>query len=137
MAEFAYLTGWRVHSEVLPLEWRNVDLKAGIVTLDPGTTKNGEGRTIYLTTALRTLLEAQEKASEALKATNLICPFVFHRHGQRIKDFYRAWRTAHQGGMPGQTPARFPAHGCPQRCPRRHSRACGDGHERAQDPHGL
>lgn len=45
VAEFAYLTGWRVHSEVLPLEWRNVDLKAGTVTLDVGSTKNGEGRT--------------------------------------------------------------------------------------------
>ena len=88
VAEFAYLTGWRVQSEVLPLEWRNVDLKAGTVTLDPGTTKNGEGRTIYLTTALRTLLEAQEKASEALKARDVICPYVFHRNGQRIKVFY-------------------------------------------------
>jgi len=29
VAEFAYLTGWRVQSEVLPLEWRNVDLKGG------------------------------------------------------------------------------------------------------------
>ena len=62
IAEFAYLTGWRVHSEVLPLEWRHVDLKAGTVTLDVGSTKNGEGRTIYLTTALRTLLEAQVTA---------------------------------------------------------------------------
>ena len=46
VAEFAYLTGWRLQSEVLPLEWRSVDLKAGTVSLDPGTTKNGEGRTI-------------------------------------------------------------------------------------------
>jgi integrase len=39
---FAYITGWRVKSEILPLEWRQVDLKAGELRLDPGTTKNGE-----------------------------------------------------------------------------------------------
>jgi integrase len=37
--EFASITGWRVASEVLPLEWRNVDLTAGEVRLDPGTTR--------------------------------------------------------------------------------------------------
>ena len=39
---FAYLTGWRVRSEVLTLQWRQVDFKAGIIRLDPGTTKNLE-----------------------------------------------------------------------------------------------
>jgi len=38
---FAYITGWRVPSEVLPLEWRQVDLDAGTVQLDSGQTKNG------------------------------------------------------------------------------------------------
>ena len=42
---FAYATGWRLQSEILPLQWRQVDLKAATVTLDPGTTKNREGRT--------------------------------------------------------------------------------------------
>ena len=41
---FAYVTGWRVRSEILPIEWRHVDREAGAVRLDPGTTKNGEGR---------------------------------------------------------------------------------------------
>src|SRR5262249_27026707 len=41
---FAYITGWRVRSEVLTLQWRQVDFKAGRVRLDPGTTKNLEGR---------------------------------------------------------------------------------------------
>ena len=36
---FAYITGWRIASEVLTLEWRQVDLKAHTVRLDPGTTK--------------------------------------------------------------------------------------------------
>ena len=30
---FAAITGWRIASEVLPLEWRQVDMTAGEVTL--------------------------------------------------------------------------------------------------------
>ena len=54
---FAYVTGWRINSEVLPLQWRQVDLKLGEVRLDPGTTKNLEGRVFYLTSELKELLE--------------------------------------------------------------------------------
>lgn len=35
----------RLASKVLPLQWRHVDLKAGVVRLDPGMTKNDEART--------------------------------------------------------------------------------------------
>src|SRR5712692_6683829 len=44
IVEFAYITGWRTRSEILPLEWRQVDLNAAEVRLDPGTTKNDDGR---------------------------------------------------------------------------------------------
>jgi integrase len=43
--QFAYITGWRIPSEVLPLQWRHVDFEAHVVRLDPHTTKNDEGRT--------------------------------------------------------------------------------------------
>ena len=65
--EFAYITGWRIVTEVLPLEWRQVDFKAGEVRLDLGTTKNREGRTFPLTDDLRALLEAQHAAHQRLK----------------------------------------------------------------------
>src|SRR6185503_8929718 len=42
---FGYVTGWRIQSEVLPLEWRHVDRKAEEVRLEPGSTKNQAGRT--------------------------------------------------------------------------------------------
>ena len=36
--EFAGVTGWRIDSEVLPLEWRQVDFGSGEVRLDVGST---------------------------------------------------------------------------------------------------
>ncbi len=44
MVTFAYITGWRIRSEVRFLEWSQVDFAAGIVRLEPGTTKNDEAR---------------------------------------------------------------------------------------------
>jgi hypothetical protein len=41
--------GWRCQSEVLTLERRQLDLEAGTLRLDHGTTKNKDGRLVYLT----------------------------------------------------------------------------------------
>jgi integrase len=46
-AIFAYITGWR-KDEILSLKWPQVDFKAGIVRLEPGTTKNDEARVVSL-----------------------------------------------------------------------------------------
>lgn len=62
VATFAYLTGWRTNSEVLPLTWRQVNSAAGRVRLEPGTTKNKKGREFPFTRELRALLEAQRYA---------------------------------------------------------------------------
>ncbi len=43
----AYTFGWR-RNEVLTLEQRQLDLSAGTLRLDPGSTKNGDGRLCYL-----------------------------------------------------------------------------------------
>ena len=56
VVRFAYITGWRAKSEVLTLDWRHVDLKAGEVRLEPGTTKNKDGRTFPFTSELRALV---------------------------------------------------------------------------------
>jgi integrase len=84
---FAYHTGWR-RAEILNLTWDRVDIKEGTVSLDPGETKNNDGRTLYLN-------------EELLKEMHLLhskrrlgFPYVFHRDGHRIKDYRDAWRSA-------------------------------------------
>jgi integrase len=52
-AAIAYAFGWRMQSEVLALERRQADLSAGTLRLEPGTTKNGDGRLVYLPPDLR------------------------------------------------------------------------------------
>jgi integrase len=96
MLEVAYATGWRVHSEILTREKRHLDLKAGWLRLDPGETKNGEGRMFPLTPRLREILTRQLARTEALqKATGKIIPWLFcHSDGKRIKHFRRSWITA-------------------------------------------
>jgi integrase len=37
----AYVTGWRVASEIVTRQWRHVDLDAGWLRLEPGETKSG------------------------------------------------------------------------------------------------
>jgi integrase len=47
VVQFALATGCRM-SEILHLEWSRVDFDRRVAWLDPGTTKNGEGRGIPL-----------------------------------------------------------------------------------------
>lgn len=104
----AYVTGWRIQSELLPLQWRNVDFKAGRLTLNAGTTKNEAARTFPFTCELREALEAQKVKADALKEKGTICPWVFHRDGRRIKVFRKAWENAcKRAGIPGRIPHDF------------------------------
>lgn len=84
---FAYYTGWRA-GEILNLTWDRVDLKQGIISLNPGETKNDEARTIYLNDELK----GEMRALYINRRSG--CRYVFQRNGERIKRFTRAWRTA-------------------------------------------
>lgn len=103
VVRFAFITGWRVPSEVLPLEWRQVDRVKGEVRLDPGTTKNQAGRVLFpVTDGLKSILEAAWAEHEALKGKDTVCPYVFHRNGKRISDLRGAWDAACiKAGYPG------------------------------------
>ena len=101
--EFAYLTGWRLASEILPLEWRQVDWTGRVVRLDPGTTKNGEGRSFPFTAAIESLLTAQLAVHERLARAGRLVPHVFHRNGKRIRNVRGAWLSAcTAAGLPGR-----------------------------------
>ena len=52
----AYTFGWRIKSEVLTLGLGQVDLAAGTIRLEPGQTKNDDGRMVYLTPELTVML---------------------------------------------------------------------------------
>lgn len=103
--ETAYITGWRITDELLTRQWLHVDFNAGWLRLEPGETKNKEGRNFPLTPELREVLERQRKITDAIeKATGKIIPWVFHHRGGRpIKNFYRSWRAAcKKAGIPGR-----------------------------------
>ena len=71
---------WRMQSEVLVLERRQVDLKAGMLTLDDS--KNDDGRLVYLTPALAAMLAEQLARVDALsRRLGRIVPYVFPHLG--------------------------------------------------------
>ena len=114
---FAYITGWRINSEVFTLQWRQVDETErlspdqdipGSVRLDPGTTKNDEGRVFPFTSDLRDVFATQRDVADRLREQGQICPWVFHRNGKPIKSFTKAWRAAClAAGQPGKIPHDF------------------------------
>jgi integrase len=112
---FGFITGWRLADEVQTLQWHQVDMQAGEVRLNPGTTKNGEGRVFRFTEALRTVLETRRKAADEAQRDGTVVPWVFFRliaKGRRgpkspkpIVRFTKAWRKACEAaGLPGRIP---------------------------------
>lgn len=97
---FAYKTGWRV-SEISNLTWNQVDRDQGIVKLEPGETKNDEGRTVYLDEELKEVFANQW---ESRRKSGKLIHYVFPNHEgkDRIKDFRGAWDTACQNAEIGK-----------------------------------
>jgi integrase len=88
---FAYYTGWRLQSEILPLTWDRVDLDAGTVRLYQGTTKNDDGRVIHLPQVLQQIIDQQWRDHLANAPT---CQWVFHKGGEKIGSFRKSWDRA-------------------------------------------
>jgi integrase len=85
-----YHTGARV-GELLPLQWRQVDLAAKRIRLNPGETKNDEGRVLPIYGDMAEWL-AMQKAIRDEKYPS--CKFVFHRAGKPISSIFKNWRDA-------------------------------------------
>ena len=142
--QFAAITGWRIASEVLPLEWRQVDMAAGEVRLDAHTTKNGDGRVFPFTADLRALLKARRGRARPAEEGRAHLPVRLLPRGRG-----RTWRRKeaaanpqlHEGvavgvsrsGLSRPDPARPATHCRPHPGPRRHSRTRRDAADRAQD----
>jgi integrase len=85
----------------------HVDLKLGWLRLEPGETKNGEGRSFpfHNYPELREVIEAQrERVSAIERATGQIVPWLLvSSAGKRLADFRNAWKTAcRRAGCPGR-----------------------------------
>jgi integrase len=96
LMRFLYLTGWRV-GEAQGLTWAGVDLDAGVVRLEPGVTKNREGREFPFSALppLVELLKGLRASTEVLEREQAcIISHVFHRKGRPIRSYVGAWRSA-------------------------------------------
>jgi integrase len=82
--ECGYTYGWR-HEELLDLRVRQVEVMAGTIRLDPGTTKNDDGREVAMTKAVRELLAECVHGKQPND-------YVFTREdGTPVRDFRNAW----------------------------------------------
>jgi hypothetical protein len=105
---FMYITGWRIRSEALPLQWRQVDFQAGTVRLEPGTTKNKEGRSFYLTPEPALVdpaaFSSESPATEVSAATGLahLLSVELPGHVSRMAPASRGTARTLIGFQPGQ-----------------------------------
>jgi integrase len=105
----AYITGWRIQSEILTRQKHNVDLDAGWLRLEPGEGKDGEGRNFPLIPGLREVLALQLEQTRVLEQqSDQIIPWLFHKNGKRILSFRKAWcTTCKKAGLAGRIPHDF------------------------------
>lgn len=79
--------GWRI-SELREMKVSQVNLLSRTIRLEPGTTKNGEGREVSMTKAVYELLAGCSSGKGA-------ADYVFTRlDGKRVKDFREQWHNA-------------------------------------------
>ena len=91
VVSMAYHTGMR-KEEILSLQWPQVDLMEGKISLRAEDTKNQESRVIYLEGELLEVIHFQRALRDRKFPSS---PWVFFGEaGERIKDFRGAWDTA-------------------------------------------
>ncbi len=96
LVTLAYHTGMR-KSEMLGLQWNQVDLVNGKISLTAEQTKNETPRVIYLRGEL---LEAMSKQRNWILTHFPNCPFVFTYDGERLYYIKRQWKNAlRQAGL--------------------------------------
>jgi integrase len=86
LLETACNYGWRV-SELLALRVRQVDLSDRTIRLEPGTTKNREGREVTIESAM--LLELLRQCLNGKDQDD----YVFTRGKKPVRDFRKSWEN--------------------------------------------
>lgn len=97
LMEIAYITGWRIHSELLTRKWLHAKLtEDGWLRLDPGEAKNGEGREFAMTAWLLDALKRQRAYVRSIeKKKGRVIPWMFILpHGVPVQSFRKTWKKA-------------------------------------------
>lgn len=115
LATIAYITGWRIASELAPLTWADVDFANGFIRVEDS--KNGEARMFPFTPELREVLQEQRAQTDELeREAGKITASVFWRvkgpgvptDGTPVGSFRKAWGSAcRAAGVPGKIPHYF------------------------------
>jgi integrase len=79
--------GWRI-GELLRLRVSQVDLLANVIRLEPGTTKNRDGREVSMTQTVHALL------SECVSGKQRDDHVFTWPNGKPVRDFRETWRNA-------------------------------------------
>jgi len=92
-ARFAYLTGMR-KGEIASLRWEDID--GDVIRLRAENAKNGEARSVPIEGDLRDLIERRRIARQVRKegSTVTLSGWLFHRDGEPVANFRKAWATA-------------------------------------------
>ncbi len=100
-ALFGWLTGMR-KGEIASLRWEDVD--GDVIRLRAENGKNGNSRLLPMEGKLSELIERRKAARQVkVKGTVMLSGLIFHRKGQPIKEFRKAWATAcRMAGVPGR-----------------------------------
>jgi integrase len=93
---FAYVTGWR-KSEIAAIQWGHV--VGGEILIPGAVTKNNQPRKVVIAGDLVELME-RRKASQSylVDGVSHFALHVFHRRGQPVQEFRKAWANATKKG---------------------------------------
>jgi len=98
---FAFLTAWR-KEEVFTLRWSSIDLENGTARVEASQSKTGVAREFpfgAMPDLEALILEQRAETTAWERLHGAICPWVFHRDGNRISYIYDDWRKAAEAAM--------------------------------------
>jgi integrase len=82
---------------VIGLTWREIDMAGSVIRLDPDRSKTKAGRLLPMSQPLKEVLQRR------VAARRLDKPLVFHRDGEPVIDWRKAWEAACKAaGFPGK-----------------------------------